>query len=75
MNDRQEARKPRILIIDDVPANLGMLVNMLEDYDFEIMIARDGQKGVDVAKQAQPDLINCEWLIVSGIARYILLTI
>ncbi len=60
MNSMQ---KPRILIIDDVPANLGMLVNMLEEYEFEIMVARDGRKGVEVAEHVVPDLILLDALM------------
>ena len=57
MKNENSTRKPRILIIDDLPANLGMLVNTLEHYEFEIMIARNGPKGLEVAELTVPDLI------------------
>jgi len=53
----------RILIIDDVPANLGMIVNMLEEYEFEIMVACDGKKGLEVAERTLPTLILLDALM------------
>ncbi len=46
-----------ILIIDDNPTNLSVLVDYLEDCGFEIMVARDGEIGLKRAKIANPDLI------------------
>ncbi|HAI68230.1 MAG TPA: histidine kinase, partial [Gammaproteobacteria bacterium] len=46
-----------ILIIDDNPTNLSVLVDYLEDYGFEIMVAREGEIGLERAKIAHPDLI------------------
>lgn len=46
-----------ILIIDDNPTNLSVLVDYLEDCGFEIMVARDGEIGLERAKIANPDLI------------------
>jgi signal transduction histidine kinase len=46
-----------ILIIDDNPTNLSVLVDYLEDWGFEIMVARDGETGLERAQIAHPDLI------------------
>ncbi|MDM8520842.1 hybrid sensor histidine kinase/response regulator [Anaerolineales bacterium HSG6] len=46
-----------ILIIDDSPTNLGVLADYLEDYDFDILVAEDGESGLDKAQYALPDLI------------------
>ncbi len=46
-----------ILIIDDNPTNLGVLSDYLLDYGFDIMIAQDGQSGLDKTSHVQPDLI------------------
>lgn len=46
-----------LLIIDDNPTNLSVIVNYLETYGFEIMIARSGQNGLARAKIAPPDII------------------
>jgi len=46
-----------ILIIDDTPANVGLLVDYLEDNGFRIVVAQDGMEGIKRAEFAQPDLI------------------
>ncbi|MFN8455386.1 MAG: hybrid sensor histidine kinase/response regulator [Anaerolineae bacterium] len=48
---------PTVLIIDDLPANLGILVEYLEEAGIEVMVARTGEFGLDIAKYAHPDLI------------------
>lgn len=55
--NRLDYRRYSLLIIDDNPTNLGVVVNYLEDYGFEIMIARNGHIGLKRAKYAQPDII------------------
>ncbi len=46
-----------ILVIDDNPTNLGVLVDYLEEYGFEIIVARNGEMGLKRAQVAQPDMI------------------
>ena len=46
-----------ILIIDDNPTNLRVIVKYLEFYKFEILVARNGIIGLQRAKYAQPDII------------------
>ena len=46
-----------ILIVDDNPTNLGVVVDYLEEYGFEILIARNGLVGLNRAQQTQPDII------------------
>ena len=46
-----------ILIIDDNPTNLGVLVDYLEAFGLEIMTARSGQDGLEKAVYFPPDLI------------------
>ncbi|MGZ3158032.1 MAG: two-component system response regulator, partial [Burkholderiaceae bacterium] len=48
---------PLILIIDDTPANLGVVVEHLEDHGFRIAVAQDGEEGLKRAQFIQPDLI------------------
>ncbi len=52
-----EMDTPVILIVDDNPANLGIIVDYLEEYGFTILVARNGESGLDKARYAQPDLI------------------
>ena len=46
-----------ILIVDDTPANIGLLVDYLEDHGFRVVVAQDGAEGIKRAQFAQPDLI------------------
>lgn len=46
----------KILIVEDVDLNLDLLVQLLED-DFELVSARDGANGVEMAGKEHPDLI------------------
>ena len=46
----------KILIVEDVEFNLDLLVQLLED-DYELVIARDGVRGVEMAVTEIPDLI------------------
>ncbi|OGO37066.1 MAG: histidine kinase [Chloroflexi bacterium RBG_16_57_11] len=46
----------KILIVEDVELNLELLVQLLED-DYELVIARDGAMGVEMAAEEMPDLI------------------
>jgi len=57
MNTTPDFQDYSILIIDDTPTNLGVIVNYLEDVGFEIMAARNGKSGLQIAQRAQPDLI------------------
>jgi diguanylate cyclase (GGDEF)-like protein/PAS domain S-box-containing protein len=47
----------KILIVDDIPANLAVAVDYLEEQGFQVMVAQDGEEGVERALLVQPDLI------------------
>jgi len=47
----------RILYVEDNDDNIYMLQNRLARQGFDVLIARDGASGVDVAKVELPDLI------------------
>ena len=46
-----------VLIIDDTPANLGVLVDYLEQHDLSVAVAQDGEEGLMRARFLLPDLI------------------
>ncbi|TWJ13661.1 response regulator [Geobacter argillaceus] len=52
-----DVRRPTILIIDDDPNNLAILAGCLENGDFTILVAEDGESGLERADYARPDLI------------------
>ncbi len=50
-------KSPKILVVDDQPANRLVLTNMLEPLGFEIIQARDGVAGLEQARQQLPDAV------------------
>ena len=52
-----EVRMPRILLVEDNEMNRDMLSRRLERRGYEVLIAVDGQAGIDMAKAQNPDLI------------------
>ncbi len=46
-----------ILIVDDTPANLGVLVETLGTAGYNLMVAEDGEEALAQTAQTQPDLI------------------
>jgi len=56
-------REHSILIIDDDPANLGVISASLEDDGFKVLVARDGESGLQKAQYARPGLILMDVLM------------
>lgn len=52
--------KPRIVIIEDNPANLELVKYLLEHSGYEVLVASDGAQGVSLVLQVRPDLIICD---------------
>lgn len=48
---------PRILIVDDNPANVDILETRLGVHGYDVLTAPDGEEAVKVAREAVPDLI------------------
>ena len=48
---------PRILVVDDQPMNVDILRTRLAVHGYEILTAADGEEALQVATEAQPDLI------------------
>jgi DNA-binding response OmpR family regulator len=48
---------PRILVVDDNPMNLDILQALLGAHGYEILTATDGEAGLAIAREKQPDLI------------------
>jgi len=46
-----------ILIVDDTPVNVAVLAEYLVSHGFSVMVAQDGEEGLDRAQFGQPDLI------------------
>ena len=48
---------PTILLVDDIPTNLEVLLDFLSDSGFEVLVALDGSSALEQAHYARPDLI------------------
>lgn len=46
-----------VLIVDDTPANIGVLRNMLQDAGYQIYAATSGPAALKIARNTRPDLI------------------
>jgi signal transduction histidine kinase len=46
-----------ILIVDDTPANISVLLSFLENNEFNVMVAEDGLAAIESIKFSNPDLI------------------
>ena len=55
--ERTGARKAKILIVDDNPTNLQILMQVLEAADYSVLAATGGARALQVAAQGVPDLV------------------
>lgn len=55
--DVERTGTPSILIVDDTPANVGVLADYLCGRGFAVMVAQDGEEGIERARYGKPDLI------------------
>jgi PAS domain S-box-containing protein len=55
--------QPLILIVDDTPANLGMLVDLLSAHDLTVSVAEDGESALEQVEYAAPDLVLLDVLM------------
>ncbi|MET1084317.1 MAG: response regulator, partial [Burkholderiales bacterium] len=51
---------PRIMVVDDTPANVRMLKARLAREGYEVIAAHDGEQALAVARKERPDLILLE---------------
>jgi len=61
--------QPKVLVIEDEPAQVEMLRYNLKLQNYEVMVATDGETGVEKARDEQPDIILLDWMLprLSGI--------
>jgi signal transduction histidine kinase len=50
-------KAPTVLIVDDTPANIGVLAEYLGSHGLAVIVAQDGEEGIERAQFGQPDLI------------------
>src|SRR3989442_10690573 len=59
----------RILIIEDNPTNLELMVYLFRAFGYAPLTARDGQEGLEAITREAPDLIICD-LEMPGVDGY-----
>ena len=57
LNPEAANRSPLILLAEDNEANIGSISSYLGAKGYSILLAKDGQEAIDLARTAQPDLI------------------
>lgn len=57
-----------ILIVEDIDLNIDLLTQILED-DYELIVAKDGLRGVEMALNNNPDLVLMD-ISLPGIDGY-----
>jgi len=63
------ADQPRVLVVEDEPAQLEVLVYNLEAEGFAVSRARDGEEALLVVTEDVPDIVVLDWMMpnMSGI--------
>ena len=51
------SQKAKVLIVDDEPFNVDVLLQELEELEYELITASNGQEALEQIKSRQPDLI------------------
>jgi CheY-like chemotaxis protein len=61
--------KGTILIVDDTPANIGVLAETLSHTEFKVLVANDGESAIAQLKYSRPDLILLD-VMMPGISGF-----
>lgn len=57
--------KDKILIVDDIPANMWVLLEVLSDAGYDVLLAQSGEQALRVAEYAKPNLILLDVMMPS----------
>ncbi|MCP4696352.1 MAG: response regulator [Gammaproteobacteria bacterium] len=58
-----EAEPGTLLVVDDMPANLSVLLTYLDELNFRVLIAEDGEDALEKAAHTKPDIILLDVLM------------
>lgn len=67
--DYQSESKAKVLVIDDTPANLSLLLDTLELSEYEVLVAESGPAALEMISEAPPDIILLD-VIMPGMDGY-----
>ncbi|MFN9550613.1 MAG: response regulator transcription factor [Pirellulaceae bacterium] len=60
---KRDNRPPRVLIVDDDFEIIEAVRYALEEQGYEVLVARDGNQGLAMAEQVQPDLMLLDMMM------------
>ncbi|MDJ0691229.1 MAG: diguanylate cyclase [Xenococcaceae cyanobacterium MO_188.B32] len=63
MNQIGTAKQELILIVDDNPTNIQVLSDLLKEYGFKVLVAKDGESCLHRLEKIRPDLILLDVLM------------
>ena len=68
--DAASSDHPLIMVVDDDPALRRMLALLLTSQGYAVLLAQDGQEGLDLLRQQSPDLVvlDLNMPVVDGVA-------
>ena len=64
-----EHQSSRILLVDDNPTNLQVLVHTLNGEGYRLLVAKDGEHALAIAQKTQPELILLD-IMMPGLDGY-----
>ncbi|MGR3662249.1 MAG: phosphate regulon transcriptional regulator PhoB [Paracoccaceae bacterium] len=54
---------PRVLVVEDEPSQVALLRYNLQAEGYEVLVATDGEAGVELARTELPDVILLDWML------------
>ena len=57
MSEQINSTRANVLVVDDFPANIKILCDVLEPEGYNILIASNGKAALRIATHASPDII------------------
>ncbi|MBF0452900.1 MAG: hybrid sensor histidine kinase/response regulator [Candidatus Magnetomorum sp.] len=69
MKNKPKKTTATIMIVDDSPTNLSVLIDYLYNSGFKILIANDGESALTIAQRGRPDLILLD-IMMPGMNGY-----
>jgi two-component system cell cycle response regulator DivK len=63
MTQKTESTMPKILVVEDNPVEIETIKARLKQKQYEVLIARNGEDGIKIAIEQQPDLIFMDMIL------------
>jgi CheY-like chemotaxis protein len=62
-NAQKEIKMPKILVIEDNPVEVETIKTRLKKKNYQVLIAKNGEEGLRIAEEEQPDLIFMDMIL------------